>query len=133
MPKVTQLTLSLVSKPGVLAQIASTLAQAGVNVTALCAGEATGGRGKIRLLVDNAARAVEVLKAAKLRVGQEEALAVTLDNRPGALAEVADKLARVRVNITCAYATTHGTAPALLVLSVSNVAKAEAALGGTLR
>jgi len=56
-----------------------------------------------------------------------------LDNRPGALAEVADKLARVRVNITCAYATTHGTGPALLVLSVSNVAKAEAALGGTLR
>ncbi len=130
MPRTTQLVLSLASKPGVLAQVASTLAQAGVNITAICAGEATGGRGKIRLLVDNPARATEALKAAKLRVGEEEALTVTLDNRPGSLAEVAERLGRARVNVKCAYATTQGGGPALVVLSVSNAAKAQAALGG---
>jgi hypothetical protein len=130
MPKTTQLVLSLASKPGVLAQVASALAQAGVNITAICAGEAAGGRGKIRLLVDNPARATEALQAAKLRVGQEEALVLTLDNRPGALAEVAQKLGRARVNVKCAYATTSGSGPAQVVLSVSNPAKAEAALGG---
>lgn len=130
MPKTTQLTLSLASKPGVLAQVASTLAQAGVNITAVCAGESTGARGKMRLLVDNPARAIDALKAAKIRAGQEEALALTLDNRPGALAEVAEKLARARVNIKCAYATTQGNGPALVVLSVSNVQKAQSALGG---
>ncbi len=132
MARTTQLVLSLESKPGVLAQVSSTLARAGVNITALCAAEATGGRGKIRLLVDNAARAAEALKAAKFRASQEEVLALTLDNRPGALAEVAEKLARARVNIKCAYATTPsggGSGPATVVLSVSNAAKAEAALG----
>jgi hypothetical protein len=132
MPKTTQLVLSLESKPGVLALVSSTLAQAGVNITGLCAAEAAGGRGKLRLVVDNPGRAAEALKAAKLRVGQEEAVALTLDNRPGALAEVAEKLGRARVNIKCAYATTPGGAgsgPTTVVLSVSNVTKAEAALG----
>jgi len=130
MPKTTQLVLSLASKPGVLAEIGSALAQAGVNITAICAGEASGGRGKVRLLVDNPARATEALKAAKLRVAQEDAVSLTLDNRPGALAEAARKLARAKVNVKCAYATTSGSGPAQVVLTVSNVAKAEAALAG---
>jgi len=130
MPRITQLVLSLESKPGVLAQVGRALAGAGVNITAMCAGEATGGRGKIRLVVDNPGRAAEALKAAKLRVSQEEALSVSLDNRPGTLADVAAKLARARVNVKCAYATTAGAGPTQVVLTVSNVAKAEAALGG---
>ena len=130
MPRTSQLVLSLQSKPGVLAQVGSTLARAGVNITAICAGEAAGGRGKIRLLVDNPASAIEALKGAKLRVSEEEALSLTLDNRPGALAEVAEKLARARVNVKCAYATTGGSGPAQVVLTVSNLAKAQAALGG---
>jgi hypothetical protein len=129
MQKTTQIVLSLASKPGVLTQVSSALAQAGVNITALCAGEASGGRGKLRLLVDNPARAIEALKTARLRPGQEDALVLTLDNRPGALAEVAEKLGRARVNIKCAYGTTGGGGSGQIVLSVSNAAKAEAALG----
>jgi hypothetical protein len=121
--------LSLQSKPGVLAQVGSTVARAGVNITASCAGEAAGGRGKIRLLVDNPARAIETLKGAKLRMSEEEALSLKLDNGPGALAEVAEKLARARVNVKCAYATTGGSGPAQVVLTISNLAKAQAALG----
>jgi hypothetical protein len=128
MPMTSQLVLSLESKPGVLAQVTSALARAGVNITAICAGEASGGRGKLRLVVDDPGRATEALQAAKLRVAREEALALTLENRPGALAEVAEKLARARVNIKCAYATTSGSGPAQVVLTVSNAAKAAAAL-----
>jgi hypothetical protein len=43
---------------------------------------------------------------------------------------VAEKLARARVNVKCAYATTAGSGPAQVVLTVSNLAKAQAALGG---
>src|SRR5207244_1590324 len=39
MPKTTQLTLTLQSKPGVLAKVARALADAGVNITALSAGD----------------------------------------------------------------------------------------------
>ena len=130
MRKVTQLTLTMQSKPGVLASLCATLANAGINVDGVCAPE-TAGKGKVRLLVADAPRAQAVLKEAKLRAGTEEALALTLENRPGSLAEVAGKLARAKVNVKCAYATTTGPGgQATVVLTVSNVAKAMAALGG---
>lgn len=129
MAKVIQLTLSLQSKPGVLAQVCSTLAKAGVNITALCAPEVPG-RGKVRVMVGDLPRARQALKAAKIRFGEEEAVAVTLEDRPGALADAAERLARAKVNIKCAYATTAGTGgPATVVLTVSNAAKAVSILG----
>ena len=58
MPRTTQLTVSLKSRPGVLAQLAKTLADARVNIVSLSA-DAVSGRGKIRQarLPEGAARA----------------------------------------------------------------------------
>ena len=130
MPKVTQLVLNLQSKPGVLASVAGALGRAGVNIEGMCGVEAAG-RGKIRLLVSDVARAEAALKAAKIRCGREDAITIALENRPGTLAEAAGKLARAKVNIKCAYSAM-GTAPgpALVVLTVSNFQKGLAALGG---
>jgi hypothetical protein len=130
MPKVTQLVLNLQSKPGVLAEVCGILARSGINIEACCAAEATGGKGRIRLLVADAGRAEAALKAAKIRCGREDAISVSLENRPGALAEVARKLALAKVNIKCAYATTSGPGQTSTVLTVSNVQKAMAVLGG---
>jgi hypothetical protein len=130
MSKVTQLVLSLESKPGVLANIGGILAKAGINIEGLCAGETTWGRGKVRLLVANPAAAETALKAAKMRCGREEAVTVTLENRPGALAEAAQKLSKARINVKCAYATASGAGQAVAVLTVANAQKALAALGG---
>jgi hypothetical protein len=98
MPKATQLVLSLESKPGVLAKVCRTLANAGVNITALYAGE-TAGRGKIRLLVSDRAEAVAALKAAKYRVSEEPVFTQVLENRPGIMAELAERLAQARINV----------------------------------
>ena len=128
MPKTTQLTLTLESKPGVLAGVARVLAGAGVNITALNAGE-TSGKGKIRLIVSDPARAKDALKAAKYRVAEEPALTLTLEDRPGALAGVAEKLAQGKVNIKSAYATTTGGGRAMVVLTAANLDKAQSLLG----
>jgi len=128
MAKITQLTLTAESKPGVLAKVSDALAKAGVNITALCAGESSG-RGKIRLVVSDAARAKEALAAAKIRCGEEPALLLSLDDRPGALAAVAARLAAARINVKCAYATTAGGGRAQVVLVVANPDKADKALG----
>jgi hypothetical protein len=128
MPKTTQLVVSLESKPGVLAKLARTLADAGVNMTALCAPE-TAGRGKIRLLVSDFARAKEALKIAKYRFSEEQAVTMVLENRPGTFAGIAEKLAQARINIKCAYVTGEG-GNHLVVLSVSNADKAEQVLSG---
>lgn len=128
MAKTTQIVLSLQSKPGVLARISRTLADAGVNIVALSAAEVAG-RGKIRMLVNNPVKARRALKKAKYRVSEEPAFAKRLRNKPGALARVVERLARGRVNIRSAYATTAGRGGATVVITVSNAAKARRLIG----
>ena len=95
MPKVTQIVVPLANKPGALTQFCSTLAKAGVNITALLAPEMRG-RGKVRVLVDNPEKAKDALKEAKIRFSEEDVIAMELDNKSGALGEVTQKLANPR-------------------------------------
>ena len=128
MPKTTQLVVSLESKPGVLAKLCRTLADANVNLKALCAPE-TAGRGKVRLLVADLPRAKEALKAAKYRVSEEQVVTVGLENRPGTFAAMAERLAQARINIRCVYVSGEA-GNQLVVLSVTNADKAQQVLGG---
>jgi hypothetical protein len=126
MPHMTQLVLTLQSRPGVLAKIARTLADASVNIVALCAGEGAG-RGKLRLLVNNPVKARQALRAAGYRAAEEPAFLIRMRNRPGTLARVAERVARARINIKLAYATTAGSAAAV-VMTVSSPSRARRVL-----
>ena len=128
MAQVKQITVTAESKPGVLAKVCAALAGAGVNILAVCAADA-GGRGKLRLVVSDPARAKQALADAKIRCGEEPALALSLDDRPGSLGRVAEKLAAAKINIKCTYATTTGAGgSAQVILVVPNPEKAERAL-----
>ena len=129
MTKITQLTVTAQSRPGVLAKIARAVADAGVNITAVCASEGAG-RGKLRMVVSDLERAKKALAAAKIRCGEEPALLLSVEDRPGALAALAEKLAAAKINIKCAYATTviAGGGPCHVVVAVANADKAEKAL-----
>ena len=128
MAKTTQITVTAESKPGVLARIAGVLGAAGVNIVAVCAAESAG-RGKIRMVVSDATRAKQALAAAKIRCGEEPAVLIALEDRPGALARVAERLATAKINIKCAYATSGGGGGAVqVVVAVANADKAERAL-----
>jgi hypothetical protein len=130
MQRVTQIAVTLQNKPRTLPHLCSILRDAGVNISA---GDAAGiaGRGKVRLLVDNPQKAKDALKAAKIRFSEEQAIAVELDNRPGALGEVAEKLAQAKINIKYGYATSaEGSAKTTVILAVPDVAKALGVLGG---
>jgi hypothetical protein len=128
MAKTTQITVTAESRPGVLAKVSDALAKAGVNILAVCAGD-TAARGKIRRVVSDPPRARAALAAAKIRCGEEPALLLSMENRPGALAAVASKLAAAKINIKCAYATTSGGGVAQAVVVVADPDKAERALG----
>ena len=134
MPKVTQIVVTLESKPGTLAHLCSTLGKAGVNISAVMAPGVSGAKarqGKVRLLVDNPDKAKDALKAAKIRFSEEEAIAIELDNRPSALGELAEKLGQAKINIKYAYATTaEGSPKATVILAVPDAAKALDVLGG---
>ena len=126
MPQTTQLVLTLLSRPGVLAKVTHALAEAGVNITALCAGDAAG-RGKLRILVNNPGKARRALRAAGFRAAEEPAFVIRMRNRPGTLARVAERVAQARINIKSAYATTAGGSAAV-VMTVSSPSRAKRVL-----
>ncbi len=124
MPTTTQLVISGQSKPGVMAEVASVLGAAGVNIKAFSAPEVTG-TGKLRLLVADVDGARAALRAAKIRFSEETALLLSLENKPGALNEVANLLTKARINIKCGYCTPSREGKrAIVVLTVSNTDKA---------
>jgi len=128
MPTVTQIAITLENKPGALHRVCSALAQANVNITAVFVPEVKG-KGKVRLVVENIDRARDALRAARIRFSEEEALIFSAEHRPGALAEITEKLAQAKVNIKYGYATTlPGQTQATLILAVSNIEKALAAV-----
>jgi hypothetical protein len=126
MPTTTQLVISGLSKPGVLANVASVLGQSGVNIKAFSAPEVSGsGKGKLRLLVADLDGARAALKKAKIKFVEETALILSLENKPGALNEVADLLTKSRINIKCGYCTPSREGKrAMVVLTVSKTEKA---------
>lgn len=130
MPATIQLVIREESKPGTLAHVASVLGEAGVNIKAFSAPEVSG-HGHLRLLVNDLERARAALKAGKVKFREEAALVLSLENKPGALSEVAGLLKQARINIKCAYLTPSREGKrAIVVLTVSNQQKALATLQG---
>ncbi len=124
MARITQLLIQAEHKPGTLATICSELARKAVNITAIMA--AHDQPGGIRLVATPHAAAKKVLDSMQLAYREEDGIAVRLSDRPGALGKLTRKLADANVNILYAYGSiVKGEQRALIVLGVSDVAKAE--------
>jgi hypothetical protein len=119
MAKVKQLTVALENRPGTLAHMAKVLADAKVNVLALLGSTAVG-QGSVQVVVDDVAKAKKALGAAGLSYTEGTLEQFELPNKPGALAELAGRLAKKGINIDCVYATMpKGAKKAVVVLELS--------------
>ncbi len=119
MAKVKQLTVTVENRPGTLAQVAKTLADAKVNIVSLLNSTA-GTQGSVQVVVDNVNKAKKALGGAGFSYTEGTVEQIELSNKPGALAELAGKLAKKGINIDSAYATTpKGAKRASVVLAVS--------------
>jgi hypothetical protein len=119
------LTIMLEDRPGKLATVGHATGAAEVNIEGLCA-TTREGKGEIHILVENAVAAREALGSAGIRVSEErDVLVLELEDRPGAMSEVASKLADRGVNIELAYTTFGGVK---LVLGLDDLDKARAVL-----
>jgi len=124
MPRITQLLIQAEHKPGTLATICSELAAKAVNISAIMA--APDESGGLRLVATPLATARKVLDTMKISYRQEEAIALRITDRPGALGKVTRKLADAGVNVLYAYGSiVKGEQRALIVLGVTDVEKAE--------
>jgi hypothetical protein len=122
----TDLTLYLDDQPGELARIGDVLGKAGANIAGLCAVASGGGQAEVHILVDDATPAFEALQGAGVKIATEqEVLVLEIEDRPGALGEIAHQLGSAKVNLTLVYLATNTR----LVLGADNLADAKAAIG----
>jgi hypothetical protein len=119
-----QFSVFMVNKPGVLARVLGEFADAKINITAITMMDSAE-HGVMRVVFEKPEKAREVLSKLNLSYNETEVLCVNLANKSGALATVAEKLAKGHINISYAYCTAGAVGGRTTgVLKVSDVKKA---------
>lgn len=87
---------------GTLAEVLSVVSSSGINIIALCA-YAIDGMVAIMFVSEDNNAAKSLLEKKGFDVQEEEVVLLTLDNRPGALQEVTNKIAEAGIDLTLMY------------------------------
>jgi hypothetical protein len=120
MEKITEIFVVLENRPSTLGELCSYLAENKVNIEAIGVFQDTA-----KLYVKNTSKAVKVLSKADYTTDLRDVLKVELENRPGALAEIASKLGNKGINIEYCYGTiTKKAGTAAVILDVSDIDRA---------
>jgi hypothetical protein len=119
-----QLSVFMENKPGTLALVSGALAARKVNILAFSISDAVD-HGVVRMIVSNPVQAAHLLGEGGMMVVESDVLALDLPNKPGALARLAQRLSKARVNIEYAYGSTaRAKGKAQVILKVDNVQRA---------
>jgi len=123
-----QISVFLENKSGRLAEVASALAEASINIRALSLAE-TIDYGVLRLIVDKPAAARKALSEAGFTVTETEVVAVEMPDRPGGLAGIVDLVTQSGLNIEYLYAFVGQRGEnAVVIFRIDDVKAAVAAL-----
>lgn len=125
---IRELYFTAPDKKGTFAQVCGALANAGVNIIAMCA-YGQGGVGYFMMVTSDNLKAIDALKELGLKPKENDALLVELNDKPGAAAKVGKKIADAGINIRYAYGSTPKKGgPALMVISCNKPEEAIEAL-----
>jgi len=123
-----EITVALENEPGRLAHLTQCLAEQKVNILAISVLESTD-MGMVRMVVDKPPVALKMLvECCPMTITACEVLEVSLPNKPGALAGIATKLAKKRVNIDYLYGSTTGKGKASVIVKAKNIKAVRKAL-----
>jgi len=123
MPRTKELNIQLEDRPGVLGKICQSLADRRVNILAFHAAT-TGGKGLVRLVVDNPAAAKTVIEGQGVKCNEADIAQVSLPNQPGELARAASQLGSANINIEHGYTGVDLAGKATFFFGVSDVDRA---------
>ncbi len=122
---VKQLSVFMANRPGALSELISLLSQEKVNVEGFSVSD-TVDHAVVRVVVDKPERTLHLLGDHGILCVENDILAVDLPNRPGALANLSQKLGRAKVNIEYAYGSAGKRGGAgRLFLRVGDLARAQ--------
>ncbi len=120
----TQFSVFLVNKPGVLARVVQQLASNKINILAMSIME-TSEHGVLRLVAQCADSTRKALRALDVPTSETVVVSATMPNRPGALADIVERLASEHINVHYAYCTSGAPGGRTLgIFKLSNVPKA---------
>jgi hypothetical protein len=123
-----QLSVFLVNKPGILAQVTRALAQEKINIVAMTLVDSQE-HGVLRFVAEDTGAARATLGHLNLPTTETEVLRMELNNRPGALADVAGLLGENHININYAYCTSGAPGGrTTAILKVADLGKAQRVL-----
>jgi len=100
---VTQVSVFMQNQPGHLQKVLKTLADGNVNIISLTIAELED-FGVLRLIVNDAEKAIEVLTKNNIRCSTTDVLAIEIGDEPGSLYRAIDSLSKMNLNIEYMYA-----------------------------
>lgn len=118
-----EINATVANKVGLLADATDKVKEAGVNITGLCAW-VEGDKGHLRMITSDNDKVCQALSPLMETCEMDEAVVVKAANTPGALNEIARKLADAGVNINLVYATVTDEPEATVILKTTDNAKA---------
>jgi len=120
------LVIDIENKPGALADIATAISDAGVNIAAAtCMGQ--GERAELHILVPHAEAVKHALAISHVGVTRErEVVVVNVEDRSGVLADLTRRIAKAGVNLDLLYIATENR----IVFGAEDLAALRDVLGG---
>ena len=119
-----QLSVFLENKPGTLAKVCDELARQKINIYALTISDSVD-HAVVRMVVSDTAKTLALFEERGVLVVECKVLMIENSNHPGALAKIAARLAKAKINIEYAYLATSPTAKTgLLIVRASEPKRA---------
>jgi len=120
MNRITEIFVVLENRPSTLGDLCAHLAEHNINIEAIGVFQDTA-----KLYVKNVQKAVKVLTKLNYETELRDVLKIDLENRPGALAELASLLGENGINIEYCYGMlTKKGKPASVILDVADIERA---------
>lgn len=121
--------MTVTHRSGELARLARVVADTGANLKSL-AGVADGNKAIVCLVGDDVAAVRAALEAARIQFTEAELLSELMENEPGQIADLADRMAAAGVNIDSLYILGRDEPLIEIGFTVDDPKKAKQALGG---
>ncbi len=117
----TQFLIRVDNKVGTLAEVMSLISSSEINVIGVCA-YAIDNNGFIMFVTEDNKKAKKILEEKHYDIREEEVVLLTIDNKPGVLHAVTQRIADVGIDITLVYGSVErkGKKSQVVVISENN-------------
>ena len=116
-----QLIITVDNKVGTLAEVSKVVSASGINLVAVCA-YAVDNKGVIMFVSEDNKTAKKLLSDRGYDVREEEVILLTVDNKPGSLQAVTQKIAAAGIDLTLIYGSVEkkGKTSRIVLISEDN-------------